>query len=93
MRYTLFMTNREPEALDIHQMERMVAQALVDLVDDRSTRHSITVKALAARSGLPVRRVREVTDAWNLRTLSGEELFLAPGSVDRARDIVEGEAP
>lgn len=84
------MANREHESLDIHEIERKVAQALVDLVDDRRGRQVVTVKLLASRAGLPVRRVREVTDSWNLRTLSGEELFLAPGSVDRARDLVEG---
>lgn len=83
------MKRQEYEQLDIHEMERMVAQALVDLVDDPHERHRITLKLLATRTRLPLRRVREVTDGWNLRALSGDELWLGPGSVDAARALCE----
>ncbi len=87
-RYKPPMSSREHEALDIYEMERMVARALVELVDDRA-RPSISVKTLASRTGLPARRVREVTDAWNLRTLSGDELYLTPDAMDKARELAE----
>jgi hypothetical protein len=31
--------------------------------------------------------VREVTDDWNLQTISGDEYWLGPGSVERARAL------
>ena len=81
------MDGREHEQLDIHEMERRVAVALIELVDDPRERHRITPRLLATRSNLPVRRVREVTDDWNLQTLSGDEYWLAPGSVEHARAL------
>jgi hypothetical protein len=81
------MTEREHEQLDIHEMERRVAAALIELVDDPNERHRITPRLLAARSKLPLRRVREVTDDWNLQTISGDEYWLGPGSVERARAL------
>jgi hypothetical protein len=86
------MKNREHEQLDIHEMERRVASALIELVDDPKDRHRITAKLLAVRSKLPLHRVREVTDAWNLQTLSGDEYWLGPGSVERARELCERAA-
>jgi hypothetical protein len=91
-RYKRPMSSREHEHLDIYEMERMVARALIALVDDRETHHRITPKLLASRSGLPLRRVREVTNEWNLQTLSGDEYWLGPGSVDRVRELLQ-QAP
>jgi hypothetical protein len=86
--------DRAHEQLDIHEIERMVARALIEFVDDANERQRITAKRLAERTGLPLRRVREVTDAWNLQTLSGDELWLGPGSVERARACAYGsDAP
>jgi hypothetical protein len=85
------MNRREYEQLDIHEMERRVARALIELVDDPHERHRITLKLLAARSDLPLRRVREVTDAWHLQALSGDELWLVPGSVEAARKLCSGD--
>lgn len=79
------MSEREQD-LDIDEIERRVAQALVDLVDGPGEQPKITIKLLAARSKLSLRRVREVTNEWQLRTISGDELFLAPGTVDHARE-------
>jgi hypothetical protein len=81
------MNRQEYEQLDIHEMERRVAAALIDLVDDPKQQHRITLKLLATRSKLPLRRVREVTDTWNLQALSGDELWLGPGSVEAARGL------
>jgi hypothetical protein len=81
------MTDREHEQLDIHEMERRVAAALIELVDDPQKHHRITPRLLAARSKLPLKRVREVTDDWNLQTISGDEYWLGPGSVERARAL------
>ena len=77
--------SREHEQLDIDEMERRVARALVDLVDAPGERQAITARLLAERSRLPLRRVREITDAWELRTLSGEELWLGSGTAARIR--------
>jgi hypothetical protein len=82
------MNRQDYEQLDIQEMERMVARALVHLVDDPHERHRITLKRLAAQTKLPLRRVREVTDAWNLHALSGDELWLGPGSVEAARTLL-----
>lgn len=79
------MSEREQD-LDIDEMERRVAQALVDLIDDSREQHKITIKLLSERSKLSPRRVREITNEWQLRTISGDELFLAPGTVDHARE-------
>ena len=79
------MESSTQELLDIHEMERRVAVALIELVDDPQERHRITPKLLAARSKLPLRRVREVTNEWNLQTLSGDEYWLSPGSMEQAR--------
>ena len=79
------MQSREHEHLDIDEMERRVALALLELVDDARERQRITPKLLAARTRLPIRRIREVTDAWNLQTLSGDEYWLGPGSVEHVR--------
>jgi hypothetical protein len=73
------------EQLDIHEMERRVAVALVELVDDPHQHHRVTPRLLAARSKLPLRRVREVTNEWNLQTLSGDEYWLSPDSMEQAR--------
>jgi len=83
------MNRKEYEQLDVHEIERMVARALLELVDDAHERQRITIKLLAARSKLPLHRVREVTDAWNLQALSGDELWLIPGTVERARALCE----
>ena len=79
----------EHEHLDIDEMERRVARALLALVDAPGERQAITAKLLASRSQLPLRRVREITDAWELRTLSGDELWLGSGSVARIRARLE----
>jgi hypothetical protein len=79
------MSDREHEQLDIDEMERRVASALIALVDDPHEQHRITPKLLAARSRLPVRRVREITEAWNLQTLSGDEYWFGPGTIQHAR--------
>jgi hypothetical protein len=86
------MNRQEYEQLDIHQMERMVARALLALVDDSREHQRITLKRLATRTQLPLHRVREVTDAWNLQALSGDELWLIPGTVERARALCEDHA-
>jgi hypothetical protein len=85
------VTKRAHEELDIHEMERMVARALVELVD-APQRQRITAKVLAQRTGLPLRRVREVAEAWDLQTISGDEYSLGSGSVQRARDCAYGPA-
>lgn len=51
------MNRQEYEQLDIHEMERRVAAALIDLVDDPKQQHRITLKLLATRSKLPLHRV------------------------------------
>jgi hypothetical protein len=81
------MSSSQDEFLDIHEMERRVARALVALVDDRDTQHRITPKLLASRSGLSVRRVREVTNDWNLQTLSGDEYWLHPVLMEQVRAL------
>lgn len=81
--------SREHEQLDIDEMERRVAHALLAAVDAPGERQAITAKLLAERSGLPLRRVREITDAWGLRTLSGDELWLGSGSVAHIRTRLE----
>jgi hypothetical protein len=81
------MKDREHEGLDIHEMERRVAAALIDLVDAPGERQRITPKLLSARTNLPQRRVREITDEWNLQTLSGDEYWLRSGSLERARAL------
>jgi hypothetical protein len=63
------MDGRGHEQLDIHEMERRVAAALIELVDDPRERHRITPKLLAARSKLPLRQVREVRRQWTLRVI------------------------
>lgn len=82
------MSSKEHEQLDVYEMERMVAQALVDLVDAPGEQHRITARLLAARTKLPLYRVREVTDAWNLQTLSGDALWLGPDSLEHARQVL-----
>lgn len=79
--------SRKQEPLDIHEMERRIAQAIVDLVDDAATQHRITLALLAARTKLSARRIREVTDEWNLQTLSGDEYWFALGMLDRIREV------
>jgi hypothetical protein len=80
---------REHEQLDIDEMERRVARALLAVVDAPGERQAISAKLLAQRTQLPLRRVREITDAWELRTLSGDELWLGSGSVGRVRARLE----
>jgi hypothetical protein len=80
----------EHKHLDIHEMERRVAAALVKLVDDPGERQRITPRLLARLTNLPLHRVREVTDGWNLQTLSGDEYWLGPGSVAHARELCAG---
>lgn len=79
------MSDREHEQLDIDEMELRVALALIALVDDPHEQHRITPKLLAARSKLPLRRVREVAEAWNLQTLSGDEYWFGSGTLQHAR--------
>lgn len=81
--------NREHEQLDIDEMERRVARALLDAVDAPGERQRISAKFLAESTQLPLRRVREITDAWELRTLSGDELWLGSGAVARIRARLE----
>lgn len=87
------MKDREYESLDIHEMERRVAVALIELVDAPGERQRITPKLLSARTNLPLRRVREITDDWNLQTLSGDEYSLRAGSLERARALCGDSAP
>jgi hypothetical protein len=87
------MKDREHEGLDIHEMERRVAVALIELVDGPGERQRITPKLLSARTNLPQRRVREITDEWNLQTLSGDVYWLRSGSLERARALCGGSAP
>jgi len=77
----------EHEQLDVNEMERMVAGALIALVDDRREQHRITLRLLSARTHLPLHRVREITEAWQLRTESGDSLFLAPDALEHARQL------
>lgn len=77
------MTREEP---DIDEVERRVAQALVDMVDDAREPQRITIKSLAQRGDVSIRQVREIVREWQLQTITGDELFLAPGSVDHARE-------
>jgi len=81
------MKDREHEGLDIQEMERRVAVALIELVDGPGERQPITLKVLAARTNLPRHRVREITDEWNLQTVSGDEFWLRSGSLERARAL------
>jgi hypothetical protein len=78
---------REHELLDVHEMERMVARALVELIEDRTTAHHISARVLAARTKLPLRRVREVVALWELRTVSGDALCLTAEAVAHARTL------
>jgi hypothetical protein len=87
------MKDREHEGLDIHEMERRVAGALIELVDGPGERQRITLKLLAARTNLPQRCVREIMDEWNLQTLSGDEYWLRSGSLERARALCGDPAP
>ena len=81
--------SREHEQLDVDEMERRVARALLAIVDAPGERQAITPKLLAERCQLPLRRVREITEAWELRTLSGDELWLGTGSMARIRARLE----
>jgi hypothetical protein len=78
---------REHEQLDVDEMERMVARALVALVDQGRDQQPVSARLLAQRTKLPLHRVREVTDGWQLRTLSGDAFFLAPDVLERARRL------
>lgn len=84
------MKDREHESLDIHEMERRVAAALVEIVDGPGEPQPVTLTLLAARSKLPRRRVREITDEWNLQTPSGDTYLLSSGSMARVRALCEG---
>ena len=85
--------NYEHEQLDIDEMERRVARALLELVDASGERRAITARLLATRTQLPLRRVREITDAGELRTLSGDELWLGSGSVTHIRARLDQLTP
>lgn len=80
------MQRKDHEQLDIHEMERMVAQALLGLIDD-PRQPPITFKLLVSRSGLPKHRVREVVEDWQLRAVSGDEYLLTPAMVERVRTL------
>jgi hypothetical protein len=86
------MSTKEHEQLDIHEMEHMVAQALIELVDAPGEQPGISARLLAARTKLPLHRVREVTDEWNLQTLSGDAFWLGPESLERARRVLSESA-
>lgn len=83
------MKDREHESLNIHEVERRVAVALIEIVDSPGDHQPITLTLLAARSKLPRRRVREVTDEWNLQTPSGDTYLLSSGSMARVRAVCE----
>ncbi|MFT3923336.1 MAG: hypothetical protein QM778_12450 [Myxococcales bacterium] len=80
------MPRRDHEQLDIYEMERLVARAVVDLIDDPRA-PAITFKGLVARTELPKHRVREVIDEWQLRTVSGDEYLLTPELVEHIRRL------
>jgi len=78
---------RERDQLDVFEIERMVARALVTLVEDRRAQHHISAKVLAEYTQLPLRRVREVIALWELRTVSGDALYLTAQSIEHARKL------
>ncbi len=80
------MPRKDHEQLDIHEMERMVAQAMLGLIDDPD-QPPITFKLLVSRAGLPKHRVREVVEDWQLRPVSGDEYLLTPAVVERVREL------
>jgi hypothetical protein len=82
------MSTREHEQLDVYEMEHMVAQALIELVDAPGEQRGISARTLSARTKLPLHRVREVTDDWNLQTISGDTFWLGPESLERARKVL-----
>jgi hypothetical protein len=81
------MHRKDHDQLDIHEMERLVARALLELVDDPA-QPPITFKLLVTRSELPKHRVREVIEEWGLRTVSGDEYLLSPAMVERVRSVL-----
>jgi hypothetical protein len=80
------MKRDDYEQLDIFEMERLVAGALVD---DPHEQHAITLSLLATRSGLPKRRVREITEELGMQTISSDEYLLTPEIVERVREVLE----
>ena len=86
------MKDKEHEGLDIHEMERRVAVALIELVDGPGERQPVTLKLLSSRTNLPPRLVREIMDEWNLQTVSGDAYWLRSGSLERARALCEEPA-
>jgi hypothetical protein len=82
------MPRKDHEQLDVYEMERIVAQALLELADDPEQK-PITFSLLVKRSDLPKHRVREVVDAWELRTVSGEEYLLTPALLERVRSVLK----
>jgi hypothetical protein len=87
------MSAKQHEQLDVYEMERMVAEALIALVDGPGAQQPISARLLATRTKLPLYRVREVTDAWDLQTLSGDAFWLGPESLARARKLLDAAAP
>jgi hypothetical protein len=65
-------------------MERMVARATLELIDDPG-QPTVTFSRLVKLTGLPKHRVREVIDEWGWRTVSGDEFLLTPTLVERVR--------
>jgi hypothetical protein len=82
------MKRDEYEQLDVFEVERILATTLIDLIDDPHEQHIITLALLTSRSGLPKRRVRELTEEWELRTMSGDEYMLTPELVERVRELL-----
>jgi hypothetical protein len=80
------MQRKDYEQLDVQEMERMVARAALELVDDPE-RPAVTFARLVKLAGLPKHRVREVIEEWGLRAVSGDEFLLTPTLVERLRGL------
>gem|GEM_PF-5549181 len=78
------MAHKDDEQLDVEEMERMVARAVIDLLDAPGAQ-PVTFRDLVRRTGLPKHRVREVVEEWQLRTLSGDEYLFTPESLEPIR--------
>lgn len=84
------MNAKSHEELDVQEMERMVARALMALLNAPGEPRSITLKALIEGTGLPKRRVREVVDGWGLRTVSGDAYLLTPHVMEQVEALLAG---
>lgn len=82
--------SRQHEQLDVNELERLLARTLVALVDAPREQLRISARLLAETSGIPLRRVREVLDEWQLQTVTGDALFLTPDVLEQVRALAQG---